>query len=313
MDQQIYKYLKNFGKATANFNLAKVNSFKIGGKADVCLEIEEKENLVNALDFLSKEGVGYFVMGGGTNVLFPDEGFEGVVIRVKTNKIHFQDNELFAEAGVSFGTLNMKAAQLSQSGLEWSAGLPGTIGGAVRGNAGSAGSYTGTVIKVVEAYVDGEVVEISAAECGFAYRESIFKKRGGVVLSATFRLVPGDSQKILSLMQTVNERRTSKYPKYPSAGSFFKNVPLEKWSGDSADLPKEFLEKKQIPAGWLNEQCGLKGTKIGGAMVSNEHANFLVNFDHATASDILKLVEEVKSKVYNKFGVELEEEVCIIK
>ncbi|MEK7625153.1 MAG: UDP-N-acetylmuramate dehydrogenase [Patescibacteria group bacterium] len=295
MDALLYKKLKEFGKVRANAPLAKHTTLKIGGNAEAFLEVEDKGSLVRALDFLTAVGEDYFVIGGGSNILLPDEVIEGVVIRNRISGLDVSNNIIAAESGLGFGFLTNFAAKNSLSGLEWSAGLPGTVGGAIRGNAGAAGGAVADSLVRVEAWIDGEVVQIKGDDCEFDYRDSIFKHNKGVVLKSWFGLATGDSIKSLHRMQEIMKRRNGVYPPYPSAGSFFKNPSPE------------------TPAGKLIEQAGLRGLRVGGAMVSNEHGNFIINLEGATQADVLKLVDEVKSRVYNKFQITLEEEVHIIK
>jgi len=157
-----------------------------------------------------------------------------------------------------------------------------------------------------------EIIELNNAECEFAYRESVFKKNSDIILRVWLKLEKGEKPEILKAVQGYLKQRTGKYPAYPSAGSFFKNIDLKDWPGDIKDLPELFRERGKVPVGWLVEQVNLKGFSVGGAKVSNEHGNFIINFAEATQSDILQLVEIVKEKVYNKFKVELEPEVEII-
>lgn len=304
--------LQDFGEVKANAPLAKFTTFKIGGPAEWLVEVSDTERFVRLLTFLSGEGIDFFVLGGGSNLLLPDEGIPGVVIRVKTSGLAVAGVDMTAEAGVSFAVLVNQAVKNSLSGLEWAAGLPGTVGGAVRGNAGAMGGDVAGVLKKVTAWRDGETVELSPSECAFGYRDSIFKHGGGVVLSAVFALTPGDQRASVARMQDIVKKRNGHYPPFPSGGSFFKNVQLKDWPQDVSALPAAFVEQGRVPAGWLCEQANLKSFRIGGAMVSREHGNFLINFDHATQADMLAVVEEVKKRVYTTFGVELEEEVHII-
>jgi UDP-N-acetylmuramate dehydrogenase len=313
MDVALHKALREYGDVKVNAVLSKFTSYKIGGPASLLVEVSSTQKLVEILNFLSGEGIEYFVLGGGTNVLFPDDGFEGVVIRVRTGLLEEAGGTIMAESGVVFGALNNFALQHGLSGLEWSAGLPGTVGGAVRGNAGAAGGDVANSLCKVEAWIDREVVQLKPDECSFSYRESLFKQNGGVVLKAWFDVVPGDTGKMLLKMQEIIAGRAGRYPNFPSAGSFFKNVPVKEWKGKQNELPVEFVRSGKIPVGWLNEQAGLKGLRVGGAMVSEQHGNFLINRESATEADILHLVEEIKTRVYNKFGISLEEEVCIVR
>lgn len=312
MDQNIYKELKKFGKIKVGVVLSRYTTLKIGGPASLFLEIKDRILLSAALDFLTGEGAPYLMLGGGSNLLMSDEGFDGVVIKNLTSNIKLENSIIEADSGVPFGMVTALSLKNNLAGLEWSAGLPGTVGGAVRGNAGAAGGETGEVLKAVEVWIDGEVTELTPADCKFGYRDSIFKHNKAVVLRAWFKLNSADGQVSMSKVQEILNKRTGYYPPFPSAGSFFKNYPAKNWPEKAGKLPEKFLETGKVPAGWINEQTGLKGFCVGGAMVSEQHGNFLINKDGATASDMLKLVEEVKNRVYNKFGIVLEEEVHII-
>lgn len=313
MDQSLYKRLKEFGEVRANVLLSKYTTLKVGGPAQLFVEIRDRNNFPAILSFLTGEGVPFLILGGGSNLLVCDEGYEGVVIKNLSSNLELINNVVEADSGVVFGRLTTLAAQNSLSGLEWSAGLPGTVGGAVRGNAGASGGDTGSTLLKVEAWIDGEVLELKPDECGFGYRDSSFKRSGGVVLRAWFKLIPGNQKDIMHKMQEIIAKRITYYPPFPSAGSFFKNIPVNIWPKNGLELKPEFFSSGKIPAGWVNEQAGLKGKKIGGAMVSDQHGNFLINHEGASAEDMLRLVEEVKMTVYNKFNVELEEEVHIIR
>lgn len=308
-----YKELKKFGDVSSRKILAKLTTFKIGGPAELYIEVSETEKLVELLNFLTGEGLEYLILGGGSNILLPDELMSKVVIRIKTGKISLDGLSIMAEAGVSFGAVVTKAVQSSLTGLEWATGLPGTVGGAVRGNAGAMGGDMAHVLSKVLAWQDGEVLELTPGECAFGYRDSKFKQTSAVVLAAWFSLSPGNQRESLVVMQDILKKRAGHYPPYPSAGSFFKNIPLSAWHGDHSILPPEFVASSRIPVGWVTEQLGLKGLSVGGAMLSREHGNFMINYKDATQADILRVVEVVKAKVYTTYGVELEEEVNIIK
>lgn len=308
----LYTQLKKFGDVKTNVPLFKFTTFRIGGPAQFLAEVTETKKLAELLNFLSGEGIDYLILGGGSNILLPDEGIEGVVIKIKCQAIRVTGETIFAEAGAPLGAVVNEAAKSGLAGMEWAAGLPGTVGGAVRGNAGAMGGNIATVLKKAEVWHSGEVSAITAAECLFEYRDSIFKREPMVILGAHFKLAPGESKKSLAAMQEILKKRVGRYPPYPSAGSFFKNVKMENWKQDTDDLPQDFIENGRVSAGWLADKAGLKGFSVGGAMVSSEHGNFLINYQNATQADILSVVEEVKKRVYNMFGVELEEEVQII-
>lgn len=308
---ELRKELKKYGEVKCGKELKKFTTFRIGGLADFVVEVEETDKLIALLNYLSGEGIDYFILGGGSNILMPDEGFTGVVIRIKTNRIKVDETKIIADAGVSLGAVVGEATKNSLTGLEWAIGIPGTVGGAVRGNAGAMGLDTGKSIESAVVWKDGEVITYTNDDCGFSYRSSVFKREGGVVLSAVFILAPGESTQIAKKIQECLTGRLGKFPAEPSAGSFFQNI--KNWQGEfPSGLPQINRERGVVPAGWLIEQCGLKGYRIGDAGISEIHGNFIVNYGDASAKDVQQLVDEVKEKVYNKFGVDLTPEVEII-
>jgi UDP-N-acetylmuramate dehydrogenase len=294
--QELYKQLKEYGHVRPGALMAKYTTFHIGGPVQFLIEVVATEKLVALLNFLTGEGVPYFILGGGSNLLWQDEAWEGVVIKIETRALTFEGSEIMAEAGVVFAGMVMFAVQNNRAGLEWAAGMPGTVGGAVRGNAGAMESDTGRSLARIEVWRDGEVIQLTPEECEYGYRDSVFKRNTDVILRAWFTTTPGDKIALMQTMQATIKGRNGKYPASPSAGSFFKNVAIGSWTQNAAKLPEKFLASGKIPAGWINEQNGLKGFAVNGAMVSHEHGNFLINQGGATQSDMLAVVEEVQKK-----------------
>ncbi len=309
----LYKDLQTYGRVRSNALMSKYTTFHIGGPAQYMVEVMDSDNLIKLLNFLVGEGVPYFILGGGSNLLWQDEAWEGVVIKVATQGIKIDGQEIIAEAGAPFAALVMLAVQNNLAGLEWAAGMPGTVGGAVRGNAGAMDSDTSRSLRQIEVWRDGEVIMLRPEDCAYGYRDSIFKHNTDVVIRAWFKTSPGNKLELMQTMQATIKGRNGKYPAAPSAGSFFKNIPFSVWPGDKSLLPASFKIKQEVPAGWTTEQNKLKGYQVGGAMVSKEHGNFLVNADKATQADVLAVVEEVVSRAYTNFGVKLEPEVQIMK
>jgi len=311
--QDFFKQLKEFGKVRVNEPMHKHTTFQIGGQARFFVLVDDNKKLIELLNFLNGEGVDYIVFGGGSNLLFQDNEYDGVVIKLATHDLQLVNNTIQAEAGVMLGQTLQLAMQNGLSGLEWAAGVPGTIGGAVRGNAGAFGQDISSNIDKVEIWEDGEQKILNKSDCDFVYRGSFFKnKKNVVILRVWLKLEFGDKSEILKKVHENLQARKGKFPIYPSAGCFFTNVKLDKWTGEKKDLPPLFLERGTVPAGWLVEQVEAKGLTVGGAKVSEEHGNFVVNFNKADAEDVKKLVEDVRQRVYNKFGIELEFEVEII-
>ncbi|KKQ39475.1 MAG: UDP-N-acetylenolpyruvoylglucosamine reductase [Candidatus Magasanikbacteria bacterium GW2011_GWA2_37_8] len=310
----LYQQLKNFGHVKNNVALSKYSTFKVGGPAQFLVEVTENYQIIKLLNYLNEYGAEYYILGSGSNILFPDEGLEKVVIKMQNGNLKMEnENEIIAEAGVQLGAVVNLAAKEGLSGMEWAVGIPGTIGGAVRGNAGAMGKETSNVVSTIKIWRNGEILDIPKEECSFGYRESMFKNSTDVILSATFILTPADKKDIMASMQKYLGQRTGRYPHFPSAGSFFKNIDIKNWPGDINKLPEIFRERGKIPVGWLVEQVEMKGYTVGGAKVSDEHGNFIVNFNNATKADVLTVVEAVQTKVYNKFRIALESEVEIVR
>ena len=298
-----------------NEPLANHCTFKIGGPARYFFIAKSSEEIVKAAEAAQDLGLKIFVLSGGSNVLFSDDGFNGLVIKIQNTKYEIQETKIIAEAGVKLAEVVKAAAEQGLSGLEWAAGIPGTVGGAVRGNAGAYGKSTGEAIERAEALEKLKVKNYSKEDCKFGYRESIFKKEGGIVLKVVFKLVPGDKNKIKEEMDKIFAARDGKIPQDPSAGSFMKNVEvtdeivktIKEYTHE--DVPADYLEKGKIPAAWLITQCDLKGKQIGGAKISEKHANFIVNVGGATAADVIAFASLVKMKVRDETGVQLQEEI----
>ena len=306
--------LKEFGHVKPNAALAKLTTFHIGGQVQFLTQVTETEKMVQLLNFLTGEGVPYFILGGGSNIVWQDELFEGVVIKMQNATIKNQNDKIIADSGAPLAAVVTSFMQNSFAGMEWAAGVPGTVGGAVRGNAGAMDSDTSRTVEKIMVWRDGEVIELKPEECGYGYRESVFKHNQDIILQAVYKTKPGDKKEILKQIQENIKGRNGKYPAKPSAGSFFKNVDFKDWKGDLSKLPEHFAKAQKVPAGWINEQNGLKGCQIGGAMISKEHGNFLINYTgEATQADVIALKEEAQKRAMENFGVELEPEVVIVQ
>ncbi len=323
---QLYQDLKRFGQVKLNQPLSKHTTFKIGGPADYFLIVETIESLVGALKFLDASGDDYFVLGGGSNMLVRDEGFRGVVVQVKNKNIEITDTGMVCDAGCTTVEVARKSIQANFAGFEWGVGVPGTIGGAVRGNAGAMAGEMKDSVQKVEVYENGDVVEYSNTECEFGYRTSRFKQKGGMVLRVWLSLQKVDpavsSQGMKKALEYLQYRNKTQPQGFSSTGCIFKNIEVkdlfavsgigEKERLMSLGVPEEFFSKGKISAGWLVEHSGMKGSQVGQAKVSDVHGNFVVNLGGATAQDVLNLVEEIKERVYDRFTLKIEEEIQII-
>ena len=281
-----------------NEPLAAHCTFKIGGPAQLFVQPQTEQQLCSVAALCKEQAVRYYLLGNGSNILFADEGFAGVVIDISAlgSDIAVEGNMLTAGAGVRLVALCRAALEHGLSGLEFAYGIPGTVGGAVYMNAGAYGGEMKDVLTVVRYLTtEGKVVQASAAELDLSYRHSIFEENGGCILSAQFALQPGNAADIRTKMDELMAKRADKQPlDKPSAGSTFKR-----------------------PAGAfaaaLIDQCGLRGFRHGGAAVSDKHCGFVVNLGGATCADVLALCDEVRAIVKEKTGYELEKEIRVVK
>jgi len=300
-----------------DISLSQYTTFKIGGPAQFFAAVKNINELKEALDYAKNNNLPFFILGGGSNVLASDKGYEGLVIKMESQKITVDKAQMVisAEAGCQLSKIINESVANNLSGLEWAAGIPGTLGGAIRGNAGAyGGEMSGIVLEVKALNKDTLETKIfNQAECNFSYRQSVFKEDNQfIILSASLKLKSGDKAKSQARIKEIIQERSIKQPKgLGSAGSFFVNPVVEQ-----IDLIKEFEKEKgirnkngKLPAGWLIEKAGLKGKKIGSAMISDVHPNYFVNTGRAKADEIEILVSLVKQQVRDKFGVELQEEV----
>lgn len=280
--------------------LSAYSTFRIGGPVAVLVKPQSANQLVYSLQEASVRGIRHQVIGRGSNLLFADEGFSGVILTTTClDGMSVKENIIRAECGVSLRTLSQKACAESLSGLEFATGIPGNCGGAVYMNAGAFGGQISDCITECT-YYDEKSDKIATIRCdkmGFSYRESIFQHQPSwTILSAEFSLTPEDSRMVSAQMEEYRSRRVETQPhNAPNAGSFFKRPPTP--------FP---------PAGKMIDDCGLKGYRIGGAEISAKHAGFIMNVDHACAQDVLTLMAYVQSRVWERFGVKLEPEVQYI-
>lgn len=297
-----------------NVSLAGLTTFKIGGRAQYFFEARRAEDIVNAAKTARQSKIPFFILGEGSNLLVSDSGFGGLVIKVNCRKYYIKKTLLYAEAGVPLSLLARIAGKRKLSGLEWASGLPGTLGGAIRGNAGAFGGEIKDNIRAVKALdKNGCLRVLSKKESQFSYRNSIFKKKKWIVLGAAIRLHGGDGKKIQAIAQAHIKFRKERHPlEYPNAGSFFKNCDLKKVPKRIYPLVKAVVKNDPfpvVPAAYLISEAGLKGKRVGAAQVSRKHPNFIVNLGGAKAKDVIRLKELIKKEINKKFGIALEEEV----
>lgn len=296
--------------------LASYTSFKIGGPAKYFCVASSNKDVAKLISVAHKLKLPYLILGSGTNVLFSDNGFNGLVIKVNDNKLKIKDEKMECSSAVLLSKVVGEALGSGLSGLEWAMGIPGTIGGAVVNNAGAYGGDMAGIIETVEIIRDNKIRKINSKKCGFVYRSSIFKNDDNydIILSVILNLKYGDKGAIKSKMAEIINTRKQKDDKYPSAGSVFKNIKLsaeaiKEFALKHSDFPENFIHHATIPAAWLIEKCGLKGKKIGGAMISQKHAGRIVNIGGATAEDVIILISVIKQKVRSNFNLQLMEEI----
>jgi UDP-N-acetylmuramate dehydrogenase len=279
--------------------LAPLTTFGIGGKADFFFQVQKPEELVFAVRSAQELRIPFFVLGGGSNILISDSGFRGLVIKNQCSEMVINKEAVTCQSGALLQDMVNEATERSLSGLEFAAGIPGTVGGAIRGNAGAFGKNIGDLlVKAVILTENGNVREVQRDYFAFGYRDSIVKHTGEVVLSATFGLSEKNKQDIRREVESSLKNRRERIPwQNKSAGCFFKNV-------DGPD--------GKIAAGLLLDQIGAKEMRQGDAQVWEQHANILINAGKAKATDVIKLARRLKEKVKKKFDIELEEEIVYI-
>jgi len=246
--------------------LSPYTTFKIGGPAKYFVVAKSNKDLEEAVDFAKSKNLPYFILGGGSNLLVSDDGFNGLVILMENNQWKIDGNKIIAEAGVKLGDLVKASIENELTGLEWAIGIPGTIGGAVKVKASAFGQNMAELVKDI-------------------------KEKHGTIISVELELKKGNKKTSQELIKEYTEKRKKTQPlEYPSAGCIFKNIPGQ-------------------GAGRLIDQAGLKGTKIGQAMVSDKHANFIINLGGAKSEDVIKLIKLVKKTIKQKYKIDLQEEI----
>ena len=283
----------NIGTYKENISLSKCTTYKVGGKAKLMVWPNSINGLSSLLDMLNKEKIKLKVLGNGSNVIFSDQVYDGVIIKLdELNNIEINDTTVIVGAGVSLVKLSYKVASEGLSGLEFAAGIPATIGGAVYMNAGAYKSDMSEVVKKVKVLTpDLKIITMEKSELEYSYRSSFFQRYPNYIcLEATLELSHGNKDEIRKVIESRREKRLETQPlEYPSAGSVFRNP-------------------ENTYAGKLIEDCNLKGYKIGGAEVSVKHANFIINSNNATAEDVRSLIKYVHDTVLEKTGYDLKVE-----
>ena len=284
------------GRLKENVLLSEYSTFRIGGIARYLIEVDNAEDLKKVIQKALELNWQFIVIGGGSNILFSSKGYNGLVIVFKSNNtFSINDNLIEVDASVSLNYLVNKLN--NYTGLEWAVGIPGTVAGAINGNAGAFGGEMSELIKQVKVLEvkDNQIIEknFSKEDCKFSYRNSIFKNNSNLIIaSAILELKKDSEENVKQKIKNNLSKRMSKQPKGFSIGSIFKNG-------------------EDFSAGELIEKAGLKGLQIGDAKISDEHANFIINLGEATSDDVLELIKIIKKEVKEKFSIDLEEEIKI--
>lgn len=283
----------NIGDIIENADLREYTTYKAGGKAIAIVIPDDLNGLITLIKFLREKKVKYKILGNGSNLIFSDKGYNGILIKLDNfNKLEFNDNYVTVGAGYSLTKLSLRTARRGYTGLEFASGIPGTVGGAIFMNAGAYKmdmGYITTTVKVLDPNL--EVKILTNQDLEFHYRSSFLQKvKNYICIEATLLLRKGDTETIMEVINDRKKRRIESQPlEYPSAGSVFRNP-----EGDYA--------------GRLIEEIGYKGYSIGDAMVSLKHANFIINKGNASGDDIKKLIKEIKTKVKEKYNIDLKVE-----
>ena len=305
-----------------NVPLRKYSNYKIGGPASYFCEFSSRGELLDTLSEFEKidpEGK-VFVLGNGTNILFSDAGFDGLILKNNIKFITREKDLITVGSGTLIDELTTFCSQNSLSGLEWAGGLPGTVGGGIRGNAGAfLGEMGDRVHKVESLNLKNFKLKVRGREeCNFGYRQSVFKNEGSdeVILSATFKLKKGDQEKIKKETQEKIDYRIDRHPlNLPNIGSTFKNVPVKDVSPEVRSEFEKSIKQDPfpvLPVAKLIIAAGLMGKQVGDAQFSTKHPNFIVNTGNAKAKEVLELVNLAKEEIKSKYDISLEEEIMVV-
>ena len=303
-------FLRKFPQTKRSHPLAPLTTYKIGGPADLFLEVADEKIIVSAIREAKKLKIKWFLLGGGSNLVISDEGFRGLVLKIKEKPIVVKNSQITAGAGCNLQKVVKRAQKESLTGLEFAVGIPGTLGGAVYGNAGAWGRSMEKVLASARVLSpDGKVEIWKNKDFGFTYRASKIKGEKGqkhIILAVTLKLHHGKKKKIAQEMAK-NLIGRGHLPKEFSAGCIFQNVIATPQI--TKKFPPQAIKHGKIPTGWIVERLGLKGKKSGKAFISRAHGNFILNPGGASASDIKKLKNLIKEKTRERFGLKLKEEV----
>jgi len=303
-------------KIKKNVPLAPLTTFKVGGRAKFFVEVKDKNELLAAIEWSKKNGIGLCILGGGSNVLISDKVINRIFIKLKNTEINVKNNQIRCGAGAVLHAVVQKTIKNKLTGLEWAAGIPGTIGGAVRGNALAFKSTMNEVVQKVEVFdlQKNKFIILNKKQCCFSNKSSIFKQNNNFIIWDIYlKLKREQEEKILANYKfCLGVRRN--HPKLPSAGCIFKNLSAQYVRKNSPQLYEEAINNKivrnnLVSAGWVISRTSLPGKNVGGAKISADHANFIVNTGKAKPEEIVILISLVKQKIRVEFNLQLQEEI----
>ena len=292
--------------------LSRYTRFGIGGPAEVYAETADEQSFMQAFALAQSSGADYTVIGDGTNLIVSDAGFPGIVLRFTARHIHSHGTNVRAHAGAELQTVVDQCIDLGLKGIETMTGIPGSLGAAVYGNAGAYGHSIEERIRHVRFFDGSEVRVFGRAECEFHYRESIFKRhKDWIIFSAVLEMDPAPADELRKTATEIFQIRLAKYPPtMKCAGSIFKNLILAELPiGVRRQIPERVIREGKAPSAYFLEQVGAKGMRSGDIQVAEYHANLIYNAGQGTARELCEIIGELKSRVRERFGLELEEEV----
>lgn len=316
--EQVAGYKQRVSSAKEAEPMDKHTSFRVGGAARLYVVASTPEEIIQAVEAALSLDIPWYVYGGGSNMLVADEGYEGVIVQAANREIRIEGDTVTADAGAITGLVARQTVAAGLGGFEWAVGVPGTIGGAVYGDAGCYGGEMRDVVVSVDAFrlSDRQRVTLTNEQCKFGYRFSYFKFEPHLIFRTTLKLAPSkDVEASKKRLEEIMQMRKDKQPlESSSAGCVFKNFEFSdekelELLKRQMDVPQGMIDKKQISVGWLIEQAGLMGMSVGEVEVSKKHGNFFINKGKARAQDILALISRIKMKVRDDLGIELHEEV----
>jgi len=300
-----------------NIALSTLSTFKIGGKVKYAAFAENNDDIISSLRFAQEKSLPVGIIGAGCNLLISDDDIDGLVLKMNTRAIDVQNTQLFAEAGVSLAALTAFGHKNNLTGLEWAPSVPSSVGGAIRGNAGAFGGETKDRLKKIRIYRAGQIIDIDTDAIGFDYRYSGFKAQNNkdIILGGLFELELGD---VASSQKQVRDNIIKKNQNQPvgvsCSGCIFKNYEgiINQSLIDKFPELASFVTNGIIPSGYLIEKSGLKGMSSGAIQISDRHANYMINTGDGRFTDVINLIQIVKDKVFQEFGVNIEEEVIYL-